>query len=131
MSDIKVVRIHADQRAETTVTTGTKAWELFRDDADVIAARVGGQLKDLSYELADGDEVEGVAIDRPDGLDRAWLAVACVPGFDRDRLIAHMARQPDLPQPSYAWTDEIPRNDMGKVQRAQLRAAVLGAMGRA
>ena len=69
MSDIKVVRTHADQRAETTVTTGTKAWELFRDDADVVAARVGGQLKDLSYELADGDEVEGVAIDSPDGRD--------------------------------------------------------------
>ena len=36
---------------EQTVTTGTKAWELFRDDADVIAARVGGDLKDLAYEL--------------------------------------------------------------------------------
>jgi threonyl-tRNA synthetase len=73
VSDIQVVRIHADQRAETTVTTGTRAWELFRDDADVIAARVGapGQqsLKDLAYELADGDEVEGVAIDSADGRD--------------------------------------------------------------
>ena len=69
MSDIKVVRIHADQRAETTVTTGTKAWELFRDDADVVAARVGGELKDLAYELGDGDEVEGVAIDSADGRD--------------------------------------------------------------
>ncbi|HVK29431.1 MAG TPA: threonine--tRNA ligase [Nocardioides sp.] len=59
----------ADARQDSTVTTGTKAWELFRDDADVIAARVGGQLKDLSYELADGDEVEGVAIGSPDGLD--------------------------------------------------------------
>ena len=39
MSDIKVVRIHAAERQEQTATTGTKAWELFRDDADVIAAR--------------------------------------------------------------------------------------------
>lgn len=69
MSDIQVVRIHADQRAETTVTTGTKAWELFRDDADVVAARVAGALKDLSYELAHGDEVEAVAIDSADGRD--------------------------------------------------------------
>ncbi|NYJ01611.1 threonyl-tRNA synthetase [Nocardioides thalensis] len=69
MSDIKVVRIHAGERLEQTTTTGTKAWELFRDDSDVIAARVGDQLKDLSYELADGDEVESVAIDSPDGLD--------------------------------------------------------------
>ncbi len=69
MPDIQVVRIHADQRAETTVTTGTKAWELFRDDADVVAARVAGQLKDLAYELADGDEVESVAIGSADGRD--------------------------------------------------------------
>jgi len=69
VSDIKVVVVSADARQDSTVTTGTKAWELFRDDADVIAARVGGQLKDLSYELADGDEVEGVAIGSPDGLD--------------------------------------------------------------
>nr|WP_307814056.1 threonine--tRNA ligase [Nocardioides baculatus] len=51
------------------MTTGTKAWELFRDDADVVAARVAGQLKDLAYELADGDEVEAVAIDSADGRD--------------------------------------------------------------
>jgi len=67
--DIKVAVLSPDARQEQSVATGTKAWELFRDDADVIAARVGGQLKDLSYELGDGDEVEGVAIDSPDGLD--------------------------------------------------------------
>ena len=69
MSDIKVVRIHAGQREEQDTTTGTKAWELFRDDADVIAARVGGELKDLAYELQDGDEVEGVDIASADGRD--------------------------------------------------------------
>ncbi|MGA8255257.1 MAG: threonine--tRNA ligase [Nocardioides sp.] len=56
-------------RQDQTVTTGTKAWELFADDADVIAARVGGDLKDLSYELADGDDVESVLIDSADGHD--------------------------------------------------------------
>ena len=69
MSDIKVVLVHADAREDRTVTTGTKAWELYAEDPAVIAARVGGQLKDLSYELGDGDEVEGVAIDSPDGRD--------------------------------------------------------------
>jgi threonyl-tRNA synthetase len=69
VSDIKVVVLTPDARRESTVTEGTKAWELFRDDADVIAARVAGQLKDLSYPLVDGDEIEGVAIDSPDGLD--------------------------------------------------------------
>ncbi|MBM7520160.1 threonine--tRNA ligase [Nocardioides nitrophenolicus] len=69
MPDIKVAVLSPDARQEQSVATGTKAWELFRDDADVIAARVGDQLKDLSYELADGDEVEGVLIGSPDGLD--------------------------------------------------------------
>lgn len=69
MSDIKVVLVHADAREDRTVTTGTKAWELYAEDPAVIAARVGGQLKDLSHVLCDGDEVEGVAIDSPDGRD--------------------------------------------------------------
>ena len=69
MSEINVVLVHADERQDQAVTTGTKAWELFRDDPDVIAARVGGMLRDLAHELADGDEVKGVRIDSPDGHD--------------------------------------------------------------
>jgi threonyl-tRNA synthetase len=69
VSDLKIVLTHADAREERTVTTGTKAWELYADDPAVIAARVGGVLRDLAYELQDGDEVEGVAIDSPDGRD--------------------------------------------------------------
>ncbi len=69
MSDLKIVIAHADAREDRTVTTGSKAWELFADDTAVIAARVNGDLKDLSYELADGDEVAGVAIDSKDGHD--------------------------------------------------------------
>ncbi len=67
MSDLKIVLVHADAREDRTVTTGTKAWELFADDTAVIAARVNDDLKDLAYELADGDEVAGVAIDSADG----------------------------------------------------------------
>lgn len=69
MSDIQVTLVRADGKEELTTTAGTKAWELFRDDAEVIAARVGGDLRDLAHELADGDVVEGVAIDSPDGHD--------------------------------------------------------------
>ncbi|WP_372727508.1 threonine--tRNA ligase [Nocardioides sp.] len=69
MPDIQVALVHADAREERTVTTGTRAWELFVDDPSVIAARVGPDLKDLSYELADGDEVAPVAMDTPDGRD--------------------------------------------------------------
>ncbi len=54
---------------ERSVETGTKAWQLFVDDPAVVAARVGGELRDLAHELADGDTVEAVPIDSPDGLD--------------------------------------------------------------
>ncbi|WP_028645248.1 threonine--tRNA ligase [Nocardioides sp. URHA0020] len=67
MSDLKIVLAHADAREDRTVTTGNKAWELFADDTSVIAGRVNGDLKDLAYELRDGDVVEGVAIDSVDG----------------------------------------------------------------
>jgi threonyl-tRNA synthetase len=67
VSDPTIVVTHAGAREERTVTTGTKAWELYADDPAVIAARVGGVLRDLAYELQDGDEVEPVAIDSPDG----------------------------------------------------------------
>lgn len=69
MSEIRIVRDHAGAREERTVTTGTKAWELFADDPAVIVARVDGVLRDLSHELTDGVVVEGVPIDSPDGRD--------------------------------------------------------------
>ncbi|MGN6722807.1 MAG: threonine--tRNA ligase [Marmoricola sp.] len=69
MSDLAVNVIAAGSSTPRTVTTGTKAWELFVDEPDVIAARVGGALKDLAYELHEGDTIEGVAIDSSDGRD--------------------------------------------------------------
>ncbi|MDX6307876.1 MAG: threonyl-tRNA synthetase [Nocardioidaceae bacterium] len=67
MSEVRVTTVSAGQRAERTVATGTKAWELFRDDPTVIAARVDGEPRDLSHELADGAEVSPLAIDTEDG----------------------------------------------------------------
>jgi threonyl-tRNA synthetase len=72
VSEVRVIvsfsdRSASDAAAERTVTTGTKAWELFADDSAVIAARVDGELRDLAYELSDGDRVEPVAIDSDDG----------------------------------------------------------------
>src|SRR4029078_10712847 len=51
------------------VSTGTKAWELFADDPEVIAARVNGTLRDLAHVLVEGDTVEPVTIDSADGHD--------------------------------------------------------------
>jgi len=69
VSDINVLIVHADAREDRKVTTGTKAWQLFTETPEVIAARVGGSLRDLAHELSDGDEVEAVAIDSADGRD--------------------------------------------------------------
>jgi threonyl-tRNA synthetase len=65
VSDIQIA-VDSESRS---VEQGTKAWQLFADTPDVIAARVNGQLKDLAYELAEGDTVEPVAIDSEDGRD--------------------------------------------------------------
>ncbi|NJQ16132.1 threonine--tRNA ligase [Streptomyces bohaiensis] len=69
MSDVRVT-IHRDsEREERVVTTGTTAAALFEGERSIVAARVGGELRDLAHELADGDEVEPVGIGSPDGLD--------------------------------------------------------------
>jgi threonyl-tRNA synthetase len=58
---------HAEQRDDRVVGTGTTAADLFAADRTVIAARVGGQQRDLSHVLVDGDVVEPITVDSPDG----------------------------------------------------------------
>lgn len=54
---------------EQQVTTGTTGADLFRDQRDVVVARVDGELWDLSRALEDGAAVEPVTIDSADGLN--------------------------------------------------------------
>ncbi|WP_405579199.1 threonine--tRNA ligase [Streptomyces sp. NBC_01190] len=70
MSDLRVI-IERDsaEPEERVVTTGTTAAELFQGERSVIAARVAGELKDLAYEIGDGDRVEPVDITSQDGLN--------------------------------------------------------------
>ncbi|MFD4563616.1 threonine--tRNA ligase [Streptomyces sp. NPDC058467] len=56
------------EREERVVTTGTTAADLFADQRTIVAARVGGELKDLAYQVKDGEEVEPVEISSEDGL---------------------------------------------------------------
>ncbi len=60
------VHVSGEKRS---VEEGTKAWQLFAETPDVIAARVNGDLKDLAYDLVDGDEVEPIDMASADGLD--------------------------------------------------------------
>jgi threonyl-tRNA synthetase len=55
------------QPAEREVTAGTTAADLYADDQDVIVARVNGELRDLAWELGDGDFVQPVRIDSDQG----------------------------------------------------------------
>jgi threonyl-tRNA synthetase len=68
------VSVAGDDRA---VAAGTTAGELLLDGADglsatgphaVVVARVSGQLRDLAHVLDDGDVVEPVTLDSPEGL---------------------------------------------------------------
>jgi len=53
--------------SERSVDAGTTAANLFADVPEVIAARVGSQLVDLSRPLVDGDRIEPVHIGSDDG----------------------------------------------------------------
>jgi threonyl-tRNA synthetase len=69
VSEVRVILQRDSEREERVVTTGTTAAALFEGERAVVAARVGGELRDRSYPLADGDVVEPVLIGSPDGLD--------------------------------------------------------------
>ncbi len=68
MSQLKIqVLDRQAQRSEREVTTGTTAGELYDGDRDVVVARVNGHLRDLAWVLSDGDAVEPVTADSPEG----------------------------------------------------------------
>ncbi|MCB5908553.1 threonine--tRNA ligase [Streptomyces pinistramenti] len=69
MSDVRVTVQRDSEREERVVTTGTTAADLFQGERSVVAARVAGELKDLAYEVAEGEVVEPVEITSDDGLN--------------------------------------------------------------
>ncbi|WP_030787118.1 threonine--tRNA ligase [Streptomyces sp. NRRL S-920] len=69
MSDVRVIIQRDSEREERVVTTGTTAAELFAGERTIVAARVAGELKDLAYAVAEGDEVEPVEVSSEDGLN--------------------------------------------------------------
>lgn len=69
MSDVRVIIQRDSERDERVVATGTTAAELFAGERTIVAARVDGELKDLAYEVKDGESVEPVEISSEDGLN--------------------------------------------------------------
>ena len=55
--------------SERQVPEQTTAADLFEGDRAVLVARVNGELRDLAHHVADGDVVEPVTAQEPDGLD--------------------------------------------------------------
>ncbi|MDT0449813.1 threonine--tRNA ligase [Streptomyces hesseae] len=69
MSDVRVIIQRDSEREERVVTTGTTAADLFTGERTIVAARVAGELKDLAYVVADGEEIEPVEVSSEDGLN--------------------------------------------------------------
>jgi len=53
----------------TQCEVGTTGTDLFKEDRSVVAMRVDGELKDLFHPLADGNLVDAITIDSPEGLE--------------------------------------------------------------
>ena len=66
---VSITVVRPDSRETRVVETTTTGLDLFGADRTVVAMRVNGELRDLSRELTEGDEVEPVSIDSPDGLN--------------------------------------------------------------
>ena len=66
-------------------------------------------------------ELAAFAVSRG-GVDEMWLGVVPAAGFDEAALqAAYLRAFPRCPRPTIMRVDKIPRNEMGKVLRKELR----------
>ncbi len=65
---IVVNLISGESTSSVEVAVGTRAFELFKEQPEVIAARIDGVLRDLSHTLTGGETIEAITIDSRDGL---------------------------------------------------------------
>ena len=74
---------------------------------------------------------DAAAYSTPDeqGINVCWLAVAAADDFDREGLVSRISDcGRDLPAVRIAWTANIPRNAMGKVERRRLRDETIAVL---
>ena len=67
MNSNDLLSIHLDGKP-AQVPADSTGFTLFTEK-NIVAQRVNGELKDLAYVVLDGDSVEGVALESPDGLN--------------------------------------------------------------
>ena len=51
-----------------SIDSETRPTHLFQSDSNVVVCKINGELRDLWTDLKDGDHVESVSIDSPEGL---------------------------------------------------------------
>ncbi len=65
MSEISILVDGKPQK----VATDQKPTHIYADQKEIVVCRINGELRDLWSELKDGDQIEGVSISSPDGLN--------------------------------------------------------------
>jgi acyl-coenzyme A synthetase/AMP-(fatty) acid ligase len=83
------------------------------------------RVEDLVAGRRDLADVAAFSLAGADGIEQIWLAIVPLEPVRSDELIAYCARRSETLAPSRILVvDKIPRNAMGKVERANLKARV-------
>ena len=68
VADLAIVVVTAEGEEARSVPEGATAADVVGDGRRVVVARINGELRDLATLLRDGDVVEAVGVDTPEGL---------------------------------------------------------------
>jgi threonyl-tRNA synthetase len=68
VADLAIVVVTAEGEEARSVPEGATAADVVGDGRRVVVARINGELRDLATILRDGDVVEAVGVDTPEGL---------------------------------------------------------------
>ena len=68
MADLAIAVVTAEGEESRSVPEGATAADVVGDGRRVVVARINGELRDLATILRDGDVVEAVGVDTPEGL---------------------------------------------------------------
>ncbi|MBI1197880.1 MAG: AMP-binding protein [Phenylobacterium sp.] len=149
------IRIRSDSVAERFLDDPEATGEAFRDGF-FHSGDVGRRLPDGSFVIEGRADdrmnlggikimpsvLENALIEHPqvrdaaafavpgsDGADECWVAVSPDGEVTRESLLQHLRRAGvRLPPIHFAWSESIPRSDMGKIDRQALRAQTLAAL---
>ena len=68
VADLAITVVTAEGEVTHSVPEGATSMDLVGGDRRVVVARINGELRDLATPLSQGDVVEAVAVDTPEGL---------------------------------------------------------------